>query len=423
MSGTIAWRTMAVATMLAMLGVSALARPPKPAASPDPRPRALTRHEFNYKDWTVSPIVRLHSYQFRTDPNEAPAATSPTVLDAVAMIYPLIAGSAMHDVYLDRVKSEFSLGNKKLDLRPRTLPNYQGGTMLAVWEAKDISSTEPLQLRVDIPMTCYETRIDEDIALTYDWPTGEYKPMIASCLEPQLYVEPGHPAIQKLVQEWTKGNVKNAKPYLAAKYLAGKVVEHFQPTEGDYESAGRGPERGKVTAVLLEGFNVHGAAYAAERRRGSRFDMACLLTAVYRGAGIPARMVIGLDLEKTRESNIPVLRAWTEFYLYDEAVEAGEWIPVDIVKQREFSSRMPPLKQRWQFFGHNEEFDQMAPLAYHWLPPTANTNTGPPGVWGWIPSPGVPAVDAELQYVYNETSRRGDDPKEWWERPKQQPMQ
>ena len=43
MSGTIAWRTMAVATMLAMLGVSALARPPKPAPSPDPRPRALTR--------------------------------------------------------------------------------------------------------------------------------------------------------------------------------------------------------------------------------------------------------------------------------------------------------------------------------------------------------------------------------------------
>lgn len=426
MSRSNALRMALVVAVGAWAGMSATARPPKPAAhvASDPRPRALTRHEINYRDWTIGAIVRLHSFQYRLDENDVyERSNEPTVLDAVAMVYPLIGGSAMHDAYLDRVSSEFSVGNVKLDLEPRTLANYQGGTMLGVWEAEDIHTTQALQLRVDIPMTCYETRIDEKIAQTYDWPAGDYKPMIASCLEPQLYIEPGHPEIQRLVQEWTKGNVRNAKPYLAAKFLAGKVVEHFQPTEGLYESAGRGPHRGHVTAVLLEGFNVHGAAYAAAKGEGSRFDIACLLTAVYRAAGIPARMVIGLDIKETREAELPVLRAWTEFYLYDEKAEAGEWIPVDVFRQREFSSRMPPLKQRWQFFGHNEEFDFVAPLSYHWLPPTALTNTGPPGIWGWIPSPGVPAVDAELSFVHNETAKRGDDPKEWWERPKQQPMQ
>lgn len=421
-----AFRLASLMALMLMVSIGALARPPKPAphVATDPRPRALTRHAINYRDWTISPIVRLHSYQFRVDPDEpVRESNAPTVLDAVAMVYPLISGSAMHDAYLDRVGSEFSVGNIKLDLEPRTLANYQGGTMLAVWEAKDIRTTQALQLRVDIPMTCYETRIDEKIAETYDWPTGAYKPMIASCLEAQLYIEPGHPEVRKLVDEWTKGNVKNAKPYLAAKFLAGKVVEHFQPTEGAYESAGRGPNRGHVTAVLLEGFNVNGAGYAAATGKGSRFDMACLLTAVYRAAGIPSRMVIGLDIEETREANLPVLCAWSEFYLYDEKADAGEWIPVDVYRQREFSSRMPPLKQRWQYFGHNEDFDFIAPLSYHWLPPTTLTNTGPPGIWGWIPSPGVPAVDAELSFVYNETPKRGDDPKEWWERPKQQPMQ
>lgn len=416
-------RAVVLAALVLAVTLGAMARPPKPAAPKDPRPRALTRHEFNYREWTVAPIVRLFAYQFRTADNEPVAPTSPTELDEVSMVYPLIPGSAMHDAYLDRMTSKMTLGNRKLDLTPRTLPNYQGGTMLGVWDAKSLRSTEPLTLRVDIPMTSYETRIDEDIAMTYEWPTGPYKPMIASCLEPQLFVEPGHPAIIGLVNEWTKGKPKKAKPYYLAKYLAGRVVEHFRPTEGMYHATGRGPQRGQITAVLISGFNVNGAAYAAIERRGSRYDMACLLTAVYRAAGLPARMVIGVDITESEEKEFTVLHAWTEFYLYDEKAEAGEWIPVDVYRQSQFSSRSPPIDQRWQHFGHSEESDFYAPLAYHWLPPTSVTNAGAMGIWGWVPQPAVPRVDAELKFIWNGTPRRGDDPKEWWERPKQQPMQ
>jgi len=89
----------------------------------------------------------------------------------------------------------------------------------------------------------------------------------------------------------------------------------------------------------------------------------------------------------------------------------GEWIPVDIVKQREFSSRAPALNLRWEYFGNNVEFDMMVPVSYHWIPPENVVNAGVPGFWGWQPSPAVPGVEVELKFRASGMPRRGPDPR------------
>jgi hypothetical protein len=281
-----------------------------------------------------------------------------------------------------------------------------------VFDVGEVDSAR-LTMHTEIVMTSYETVIDEARARQIPWPKEPWEPLIASCLQPQLFVEVEDPAIQALVKEWTGGNPRGAAPYDLAKMLAGKVVGHYSPTEGMYETIGRGLRAGEISAVLLSGYNVDGAASAAVNKRGSPFDMANLLTAVYRAAGLPARVVIGYDVKASEAGPNPapsVVRAWTEFYLLDEANKRGEWIPVDIQKQREFSSRPPPLTQAWDYFGNSRDFDFICPIAYHWVPPTLSINQGPPALWGFVPDPLFYGSDQEIRFYAFETPKRGDDP-------------
>lgn len=353
--------------------------------------------------------VRIHAFQPRTLTRTAIPATGRICLDAAEIVFPLIPSSAMHEARLDRARARVLVNNVLADNSPRLLEGYQGPTTLAAWRITNVDA-HLITLIVEVPMRSYQTRIDEHRAFEIDWPAEDWSPEIALLLEPQLFVEVNDPAVQSLVERWTNGRPQNAKPYHLAKYLAGRVVEYVQPSEGLYRTAARGPQAGRTTTAFVSGFNVNGAAHAATRGRGSPHDLACLLTAVYRAAGLPARLVIGLDQKKNNQSFPPVVRAWAEFYLLDERTGLGEWIPVDVVRQREFSSRMPPIKQRWEFFGHNEEFDFMVPIAHHWHPPTVVTNVGAPAFWGWLPQPENPLADQELRIWAFETPIRGDDP-------------
>jgi len=73
----------------------------------------------------------------------------------------------------------------------------------------------------------------------------------------------------------------------------------------------RGPAAGINTGSILSGFRVHGAEQLAVMRDGTDYDLACLLTALYRAAGVPARLVIGFDVEKSRRfEDAPIFREW-----------------------------------------------------------------------------------------------------------------
>ncbi len=383
--------------------------PRQPAAQAGPRP-IITRNVTTRQDWTLKAEVSLLGYQYRASVNQALVPTATINVNSAAVVYPRLGDTSFSRAHTERYKGRVRTGSIVHDDEPVFLDGYQGPTSLAVWELGQIDATN-LVLEVEMSNASYEVEVDEERARQIGWPEKEYPPEIAQNLQPQLFVQSTHPDVMKLVEHWTQGNVKGAKPYDAAKALAGEVVKYFQPSGQGFESVGRGNQTVIINAVLIEGFEVNGAAVAARLGKGSEHDMACLLTAVYRAAGIPARMVICYDEKEQREEDAtyPVIRALVEFYLFDEATGFGQWIPVDIVKQREFSSRPPRLEQTWEYFGRHRDSEYLIPIAHHWHPPEAVTNTGPAAIWGWFPTNGNPVADSHLSFTHRTMSKSTKD--------------
>lgn len=395
-------------------------KPTQPVAELKP---ALRRDESNSRDWTLHAEVRLHPTLARGIDRRTLPASPQLILKSVEFLYPILDSSAMHEVYPSRLKGEFRIDNILADQEPDIRDGYQSLSSIGVWKAGPMR-THSLVFIADIPMTCWETRIDEAAARRYEWTSAAWSAEMALCLEPQLFVEPKDAAVADLVKKWTKGDPRAMKPYDLAKRLAAGVIEHMRVTDPPTASQGQHVGLGRVAVPFLEGFAVHGAAFAAREKKGSEFDLACLLAAVYRSAGLPSRLVIGYDVKRSDERQGIVLRSWVEFFLAREPAPAaagakpaitskdGEWIPVDITRQWEFSSRAPAQNLKWEYFGNNEEFDFVVPIAFHWLPPEDCTNSGPPGMWGWRPSPVNPLCDAEIKIWASETPRKGgEDPR------------
>lgn len=398
----------------------------KAQRAPDDLPPALKLDEANQRHWTVHFEVRVKPAQFTVSrPQDAPA--SPVILtQGASFVFPLIPDTSMSLAHPRRFWGRLRVTNRPVDEDPQIEAGYQSFSELAIWRM-GAAETRLIDLTLETSMTSFETRIDEDVARMYTWPQAPWSLGLDQCLQPQLFVESEDPVVRALVDDWTNGQPRRAQPYTLAKYLAARVVDHVNITHDIFANQVRSPIVGiePPARSFLNGYQVSGAAFAAREGIGSELDMACLLTAVYRAAGLPARLVIGLDVLETEKSRFPVVRAWTEFFLPKEpkpdpnnpdlplAVKQGDgqWIPVDIGRQEQFSNRAPPLDQRWQFFGHNEEFDFVAPFSFHWHPPTTVTNAGPPAFWGWLPfDPAIPAADQELRIWAFETPVRGDDP-------------
>lgn len=398
--------------------------PPRAMPGPPAEP-VLTRHPTNHRDWTVLVDVRLHGTQVQTPPGTRNLyPTQRILLDSVTVFFPLPGGSSSAETWDDRTVGTLSVGGRVVADRPRVLDGYQSLARLGAWDLTKVDANM-IHLRLERSMTSWETRIDETRSAKIGWPAGAWPEPIDACLRPQLLIESDSAAVKNLLERWMRqapggSDPRRTAPYVLAKYLAGRVVAHYQPSAGAIDSSGRGRNSLRYSGALLSGFAVDGAARAAERGRGPELDMANLLVAVWRAAGIPARLVIGYDarsedpaksrIAAPQTSLLPKVRAWTEFYLYDETAGTGEWVPVDVQRQREFASRPPPLEQRWLYFGHHEDLDLMQPLSFHWLPPTPCMNIGPPALWGWVPAPENVLADPDVRISVKAASRRGDDP-------------
>jgi len=328
-------------------------------------------------------------------------------LSGAAVVFPLLEGSASHETFVERLESTLSVDNEVFDTEPVLLPDYQAGARLGRWNLPAVKG-QTVELDIDLPFRAYELHYDEDAALRVGWPE-EWPPIAASALQPQLFIDPEGPAVQRLVRRWTGGQPARLRPARLAKLLAARVLEHFQPS-------GQGYVIGQSAEIA--GLEVHGSEYAAIEGEGSPHDFAALLCAVYRAAGLPARLVIGFDLEASLAARLhirdlrqdcvrdegggpipmPIVRSWVEFYLYDEPSGRAEWVPVDINSQRRVSSKARRLDKPWKFFGNNACFDNMAPMSFHFHPPTTVVNAGPPALWGWLPEPAIPAVEQRLDF-------------------------
>ena len=347
------------------------------------------------REWTLQATINVRSYQDarRTD-------RSPTIdvwkFDTAAIVFPLLQESGSHQMIDRQLVSTLSFNDRVVDESPTMLTGYQSGTRLGRWDLVDKEGRE-LELKLSIPTRCWETQLNEEAAARISWPSGDWPPIPASTFQPQMYVDFGPEGpydmrpIENAVKRWTDGKPKSVPPATLAKWLTGQVVQSFQVS-----GTGLAFDR----TGMIQGIDLQGAPRAARRGRGSRFDMACLLVAVFKEAGLPARLVIGLDtgFEDEKDEFLggndskDELRAWVEFALYDETSSRTYWIPVDPVRIREKSSRLSNdfMDKPLAYFGTHDELDGVIPFAFQFHPPTTVRAYGSPGFWGWLVTPEPP---------------------------------
>lgn len=324
-------------------------------------------------------------------------------------------GEARHGM----VKGELFVNDQLVSKAPTLLTgDYPSGVRLARWDAKDMTARQ-VELKLEIPANVGRTKFDEKSALKVGWPSGEWPKEAEATFKPQDYIthdmngQYDMSIIQDAVKKWTKGNPRSVPPVTLAKYIAGEVVSMMQ-------SSGEGLTF--TREGLIEGIGLVGAPGAMDLKRGSEFDLTCVLAACYREAGLPARTVIGYAraaagerenfLNKKKER--ATLRSWVEFCLYDEVNNTINWVPVDPARMRQKSSRPPPLDKPWPYFGTNDDLDEVVPFAFQFHPPTTVLAYGSPGFWGWLVTPQPPAQAFQsLRFTVTATSQRGgqDDKK------------
>jgi hypothetical protein len=367
-------------------------------------------------DWILKVNIHVDSYQDRNiyvQPGVVPTtpqSTSPNSLgpsgsmpqnvpfkfDSASVIFPAIkstAGSTLDSEITGTIK----IDGKVYSSAPTSyLDNLPCGGRYAKWEMTNVEGRQ-LDFDVELPVTCHELMFDEAKAAKATWPKDDKWPRVAaSTFAPQMGVDTTAPILGETIKAWCSGKSPQSIPPLKlAKYIASKVLEEIQPSGDGLVSSRTG---------ILQGFDLHGVDYTLREKRGSEHDIACTLCALYRVAGLPARLVIGWDVSESKGHDLGLkrkgtgeLRSWVEFAIVDESVktDTGEarlaWIPVDVVRQRKSGSKAPPLDRPWKYFGNNDDTDSIIPIAFHYHPPTTVVAHGSPCFWGWITFP-------EMQY-------------------------
>jgi hypothetical protein len=375
----------------------------------------------NPKSWDARRLIRIlpaDSVQRDASGNRQ-TISDRIVLRELTIVTSMIDGcaTATTDPNLATMAA-LEVDNTPIVTEPTIVPGLPNGDQLARWEAHSID-TRLLSIDIVGPATTYESvKVDEQAATRVPWPVNGYPAEIATSLAPQRFVESDDPGVVRLMNRWTSNNPHGPTPYLVAKALAGQVQEGFQ-------LSGSASRAGYLSRYA--GVNLLGAAKVAKSMKGTEADMAALLCSVYRAAGLPARVVVGLDIAGSPggRANVPaanavcranfdpntiqhaLLRTWVEFYLYDEASNRGGWIPVDIVMLRHTSSRMQSLDRVWDGFGGGMCYDHLIPVTFHFVPPTTIEADAPPAFWGWSTTPAPPATNVELVIEAAPSVKRG----------------
>ncbi len=350
----------------------------------------------------------------------------PFNFQTLAMVFPLLPSTATSDPYPKEFKGTLRLNDMPADNEAEFMTGYPGGIRLARFDANEKAqgtSCRQVELHLEIPMRCYRTKYDEAAALQVPWPTGPWPKEAASIMGPQLYIETGvdstgavRPYEDKLLTErlaeWLEAeqitDPKKVNPAALAKMLTARVWSAMQP-----DREGLSFKRtGQVSGVVLQHPDL-----TLETARGSAHDLAVLLAATLRKAGLPTRLMIGYDVGGGDNAYLKSggkqnrIRTWVEFCLYDEALNTINWVPIDLARIRGSSSRPLALTQNWKYFGTHDELNSVTPFAMHFHPPTDVVSYGWPGFWGWFVTPKAPEhAEQAIRFSATTMSVRGGQP-------------
>jgi hypothetical protein len=332
--------------------------------------------------WTVTARLNLSAYADFTNADRGTYEYDVWTFESLAVVFPILDATASALRVSESATGSLTIDDRVVDEAPEIVGPYHSGAMYARWDAPP-GTARTLRLEQSVDMVTYETHYDEKAAQALPWPS-EWPDEIAAYLQDDLLTgAPGTPdadverPVRALVNAWTNGqNPRSQPPAVVAKYLAGKVQEHVRtvlPAQSSERTGRRA--RSPAPAGILTGLRVRPADDVAIAGEGTRHDLTVLLAAVYREAGIPARTVIGYrerDSQRgdRRVSGSDRIRSWVEFALWLPDERRAVWIPVDVAELRSRSSRMPPLDRPWEFFGTNDELDDIVPVSMHFHPPT-----------------------------------------------------
>jgi hypothetical protein len=385
-------------------------------------------------DWTLKVSIHLDSYQDPaiyvtphlpdgSAPDRTPGNNTgmPTIVpfkfDTAAVVFPALKDTA-GSMSAGEISAKMLFDVRDVSVAPVMIENLPAGARYGRWDMKD-KEGRTIDLDVELPVTTWEVMYDEQKAAKAVWPaSGKWSAKGTSALGPVLFgrfpiIDPNGPTVREAVNTWTAGkSPQSIPPVQLAKFLAAKVLDTVQPSGDGLVSSRTG---------LLQGFDLRGSEATLKEGRGNEHDIACVLCAVYRSAGLPARTVIGYDVTESKGQGMGLkrkpggaVRSWVEFCLVDETVTMPSggpkdiWIPVDIARQRKSSSKAPPIERPWKFFGSNDETDDVIPIAFDYHPPLAGVVAhGSPCFWGWMTTPEMQRAEQTIRFTANTTARTG----------------
>ncbi len=387
-----------------LLAPTALAQgQPEVGADDAPKPNPYLKL-VRKKEWTVRLQVTLEASR---DPHLASYANIDRFrYESLSMFMPFPPKTASGLPIEGSTEGQLFLDARETDTKPALVGPFHSDTMYARYDASN-GDVRTIRVLHTFETISWDTVFDERAALEVGWPEGDWPDEAKSTFGPQQFINPAgaaDPPVADLVNAWTEGkDPRQVRPVTLAKWLAGRVQEHVQ-LQGNSVNRARYVGSGNSTA----GYELQGAAETAVEALGSRHDMALLLVAVYRAAGLPARLVIGADDDP--EGSSRELRSWVEFCLYDEKNEVVAWIPVDVAELRSRSSRMQALDRPWEYFGTNDELHEIAVIGCHFIPPAQVRVFNAPALYGMRMTPLIPSYAKQIINIdVNRTPQRGDD--------------
>ncbi len=403
----------------------------RPAARPSGKaPVAVAGKSFlerviqrrNPTEWKLQTFIHLDSYQSTNvgsptkgpgagTPGQSPVTIIPFNFETAAIVFPVppsTAGSEMPD---RGVTGRIRMDGTSFQAKPTWIPDLPCGAKYGRWDLTTFKG-RAIDLEFETLQTCWEIVFDEAAANKAVWPTAnKWSADARSAWDAQLGIEPGLASVREALSKWCEGKPpQSIPPVQLAKFLASKVLEGIQPSGDGLVSSQTG---------LLQGFALKGHDTVLKDSRGSEHDIAALLCALYRAAGLPARIIIGFDVSESDPQTAGLVHngegavhTWVEFCVEDETVLAANgfptrlWIPVDVARQRKTSNKAPPLDRPWKYFGSSDQTDSMIPLAFHFHPPLSGAVAhGSPLLWGWMTTPEAQPAVQSIRFLAGQPSK------------------
>lgn len=313
-------------------------------------------------------------------------------LENTPLVFPLIPEGAYSRIDMAKLKARLELDDIAVDSKFEVLPTSQVDGRLARFSIPKFTGKQ-VEFHLQEFVTCYEAKVDEAKLRAIGW-TENWPAEVASELQPQRYIESTNEQIAKLLETWTLGKARTVPPFMLGKELVRQTVQHFQISGKNFYNDVNGK---------FAGLEVNGAVASVEKMRGTAHDCVCLFVAVARAAGLPARPVIGIDMEDKDKDLI----SWAEFY-----VPSAGWITVDFRPLFKAPGRMKDANREWPGVGTNDDLDLLVPISYHFHPPAgvrAEGRAGKPMLWGWQPVPYSVPCDQLLTWKVTKAPKRGGE--------------